>query len=253
MLYNILLPAADHVFVQSEEMKRAVSRHGVPLSKMTPVPMGIKASAFTAPPPAERVIPAGTRSFVYLGAVTNVRRLDLMIRVLAEVRKEMPDVMLYIVGGGDDPAYPQTLIDEAGRLGVRSGLVMVGQLPQMQALRYVQDADVCVSPIYPSPILDVASPTKLIEYMALGKPVVANDHPEQRLVIDESGAGYWVPWDDKAFAEAILKLLRAPEQAREMGERGRRYALQHRTYRSIADVVEREMLKVTARPLEARA
>ncbi len=42
-------------------------------------------------------------------------------------------------------------------------------------------------------ILRAASPTKLVEYMAMGKAVVANDHPEQKRVIEESGAGYCVP------------------------------------------------------------
>jgi hypothetical protein len=40
--------------------------------------------------------------------------------------------------------------------------------------------------------LNPASPTKLVEYMALGKAVVANDHPDQRMVLEQSGAGICV-------------------------------------------------------------
>jgi hypothetical protein len=43
-----------------------------------------------------------------------------------------------------------------------------------------------------------------------------------------------------------VRLLRAPELARAMGERGRRYALEHRSYGSIADVVERQMIQTVA-------
>ena len=93
-------------------------------------------------------------------------------------------------------------------------------------------------------MLNPASPTKLVEYMALGKAVVANTHPEQRLLIEQSGCGYCVPWEESAFAEAILTLLAQPELARAMGERGRRYALEHRAYGRIADVVERELLRI---------
>jgi glycosyltransferase involved in cell wall biosynthesis len=60
-------------------------------------------------------------------------------------------------------------------------------------------------------------------------------------VIEESGAGYCVPWDEGAFAAAIVRLLTAPETAKEMGERGRRYVAEHRAYPKIADLVEREL------------
>ena len=109
-------------------------------------------------------------------------------------------------------------------------------------MAYVRDANVCVSPIYPSPMFNAASPTKLIEYMAMGKPVVANEHPEQSMVIEQSGAGYCVAWDEDAFAEAIVRLLNAPELATEMGERGRRYVAEHRAYDKLTDLVEKQLL-----------
>jgi len=114
-------------------------------------------------------------------------------------------------------------------------------------LQYVQDADVCVSPFYPTPVLNSTSPTKLVEYMAMGKAVVANTHPEQKLLIDQSGCGYCVPYDEDAFADAIVKLLRAPEMARAMGERGRRYVIEHRSYGVIANNVERAILRVAGK------
>jgi glycosyltransferase involved in cell wall biosynthesis len=187
---------------------------------------------------------------LYLGTLARVRRLAFLVRVLTAVTKELPDVKLYLVGSGDEPRDEQELIDEATRLGVTSSLVLTGQLPRAEALRYVLEADVCVSPFFPTPILNSTSPTKLIEYMAMGKAVVANDHPEQRLVIEESGAGYCVPYEEDAFAQAILTLLNAPELALAMGARGRRYAVEHRAYGFIADLVERELLAVASRSAE---
>ena len=245
MLYRILLPAADHIFVQSEEMRRNVIAKGASASKTTAVPMGVRVESFAHFSGVERqLIPAGESCFLYLGALDNVRRLGFIIRVLGEVRRELPQVRLYLVGGADDPRDEQDLLDEAQRLGVLSAVTLVGQLPQSEALRYVAEADVCVSPIVPTPILNAGSPTKLIEYMAMGKAVVANDQPEQRLVIEESGAGYCVPYEEKAFAAAVVALLRAPDLARAMGERGRVYAAEHRAYGIIADLVERELLQV---------
>lgn len=248
VLYRVLLPAADHVFVQSEQMRRDIAAHGVKLEKMTAVPMGVRAaSAVTMPANAPRsLIPAEERCFLYLGTLDRVRRLDFLVRVLARVRRSVPGAKLYVVGRGDDPRDEQVLLEEAAAEKVTDALVMVGQLPQQQAFRYVAEADVCVSPFFPTPILNSTSPTKLVEYMAMGKAVVANDHPEQRLVIEQSGGGYCVPWDEDAFAKAIVQLLNSPQTAREMGERGRQYVLRNRSYQAIADLVEGRIAQVVA-------
>jgi glycosyltransferase involved in cell wall biosynthesis len=249
-LYKILLPAADHVLVQSEQMRRDVAAQGISAAKMTVVPMGINTR--TAPSPADdaarSVIPEGEPAILYLGALTRVRRLDFLVRVLARVRRRIPAAKLYFVGSGDDPADERLLRSEAAGLGLEDAVVLVGQLPQPQALQYVREADVCVSPFFPTAILNSTSPTKLVEYLALGKAVVANDHPEQRLVIEQSGGGYCVPWDEDKFAEAIVRLILEPEQARQMGARGRRFVLQHRAYNVIAEVVERQLLSVAGLP-----
>jgi glycosyltransferase involved in cell wall biosynthesis len=249
LLYRILLPAADHVFVQSEQMRRDVAREGIALERLTAVPMGIDPERFPAAALAgvRSAIPEGQRCFLYLGSLSKVRRLDFLIRVLAQLRRGFPDMMLYLVGRGDDPSDERLLEDEARRLGVSSAVVFVGQLAQAQALEYVRDADVCVSPIYPTPILNAASPTKLVEYMAMGKAVVANDHPEQRLLIEQSGAGLCVAWDEVAFAAAIGTLLSDQPLADAMGQRGRQYALDHRAYPIIADLVEAKLMQVAAR------
>ncbi|MEA3180295.1 MAG: hypothetical protein QOI59_3818 [Gammaproteobacteria bacterium] len=253
LLYRVLLPAADHVFVQSEQMRRDVAAAGIPLSKLTAVPMGIKLDGgMSAPAPTSRTrIPAGQPCFVYLGTLGRERRIDFLLRTLARVLRDIPETKLYLVGKGEQPGDEEYLQQEAQRLGVSSAVVFTGQLPRQQALQYVQDADVCVSPFYPTPVLNSASPTKLIEYMAMGKAVVANTHPEQKLLIEASGCGYCVPYEEDAFAGAIVKLLRAPELARAMGERGRRYAVEYRSYGVIARGVEREMLRIAGKDVAA--
>jgi glycosyltransferase involved in cell wall biosynthesis len=246
LLYRMLLRAADHVFVQSDAMRRDLASKGVSLSKLTAVPMGFKPQLAVPAATQLEVIPPNVPSVLYLGSLSRGRRLDFLMRVMAKIAREIPEARLYLVGKAEVAADEENLRQEAARLGIQSSVVFVGQLPQPEALRYVQGADVCVSPLYPTPVFNVASPTKLIEYMSLGKAVVANTQPEQQMLIEESGGGYCVPYEEDAFAAAILQLLRAPHLARVMGERGRRYALQHRNYRTIADSVERTMMEIVA-------
>jgi glycosyltransferase involved in cell wall biosynthesis len=243
LLYKCLLPRAAVVFVQSAQMARDVAATGIAPEKLTAVPMGVRLLPDSALATAgvRSVLPAGEPCIVYLGTLAKVRRMDFMVRVLARVLLQFNGVRLYFVGRGNDSSDEQLLRDEAQRLNVMASVVFIGQLPQVEALKYVQEADVCVSPFYPTPILNSTSPTKLVEYLAMGKAVVANDHPEQCQVIAESGGGYCVPYEEQAFADAIVKLLRAPEEARDMGLRGRQYVMKHRSYEVIADLVEQRL------------
>jgi glycosyltransferase involved in cell wall biosynthesis len=246
ILYRLLLPAADRIFLQSAQMRTDVIEKDGPAEKIVVVPMGVKLSAFEQlrNSPGQRVIPENERCFLYLGTLVKVRRLDFLIRVLARVRRQVTDAKLYLIGAGEDDSDEALLHDEAARLGLQSSVIFKGRLPWAEAQKYVRDADVCVSPFYPTPILNSTSPTKLIEYLAMGRPVVANDHPEQELIIRESGAGYCVPWEEEAFSEAIVALIENPEAARAMGDRGPAYVARHRSYKVIADVVEKEMLNI---------
>jgi glycosyltransferase involved in cell wall biosynthesis len=229
-------------------MRRDIAAKGIPLATLTAVPMGIKLDGrMEATAPASRSrIPTGQPCFLYLGSLGRERRIDFLLRVLVHVRREVAAAKLYLVGRGESPEDEEFLQQEARRLDILSAVVFTGQLPQQEALQYAQDADVCVSPLYPTPMFNIASPTKLVEYMAMGKAVVASTHPEQQLLIDQSGCGYCVPYEENAFADAVVRLLRAPELAQVMGKRGRRYVLEHRLYSTIADNVEREMLRVVA-------
>jgi glycosyltransferase involved in cell wall biosynthesis len=248
MLYRWLLPAADHVFVQSDQMRLDVAAEGIALEKMTAVPMGIDVDMVRAAGSSgkRRLLPAGVPCVLYLGTLDKVRRLDFLIRVFAAVRASVPGAKLFIVGGGGDPEEQHFLEREALRLDLSSAVEFLGRLPQARALDYVREADVCVSPFFPTPVLRSASPTKLIEYMAMGRPVVANDQPEQRRIIEASGAGHCVAYQEEPFAAAIVELLNDPETANRMGAAGRRYVFEHRAYPVIADIVEKRLLSVAA-------
>jgi glycosyltransferase involved in cell wall biosynthesis len=246
LLYRWLLRAAQHIFVQSEQMREDIAAQGIALHKITAVPMGISVETFAAvgAPASRRLLPENVPCVLYLGSLGKVRRLDFLLRAFALVRESVPAALLYVVGRGDNPEDEIFFKEECARLGLERSVVMIGQLPQPQALQYAAEADVCTSPLYPTPVLRCASPTKLVEYMALGKAVVANDHPEQRRIIEESGAGICVPYDEAEFAAAIVTLLKDPKATQMMGERGRRYAVEHRSYGVIADAVEKRMLDI---------
>ncbi len=240
LLYKVIMPFADEVFVQSEQMKRDVAREGIAESKLTAVPMGVSMKKISGLVREEDacVTQDSEERVVYLGTLIRERRIDFLVRVMALVTKSRPGARLYLVGDGEDPEDTAVIRNEARRLNMEDAVVITGFLPQKDALKYVRGAKVCVSPFYPTPILNSTSPTKVVEYMALGRPVVANDHPEQEMVLRESRGGVCVAYDEAAFARAVVELLENPGEAEEMGERGRAYVLGQRSYEKIADLVE---------------
>ena len=242
LLYRMLLPHAAHVFVQSEQMGRDIAAKGLPPERMTAVPMGITQPRADCEDRSAPGSAGGTEaSIVYLGTLVRVRRLEFLLHVLLRVRRIIPEATLLLVGSGDDPGDEAFLLTQAARLGLDDAVTITGQLPRPQALMHVSRAGVCVAPLPPDPVLNSCSPTKLVEYMAMGKAVVATDHPEQRILIGESGGGYCVPYDEQAFADATVRVLQDPACAEQMGRRGRKYVIEHRSYEAIAAVVERKL------------
>ena len=193
-LYRLLLPRADHTFVQSEQMKKDIAARGIDVDSMTPIPGSLTLETIpfkgNADPGPEGPI------ILYVGTLHRKRRLDFVIRIFKKVVEKMPDARLWFVGGGVDPEDEDMLHREIEKAQIDPNAVrFVGEIPMDEVWQYIEKASVCLSPYYPSFILNQASPTKLIEYMAMGRPVVANDQPEQALIIADSGAGFCLPWE----------------------------------------------------------
>ena len=237
VLYRIIMPACAHVFVQSEQMRRDVAEEGVPLESMTAVPSSLNLRDIDAQAGVTDDAETGPPTVVYLGTLQRERQLDFIVRAHALVVGALPDAQLVFVGSGWMPDDEQLLRGEAERLGVGRNVTITGWLPTREAWQHVRRAALCVSPYLPVPILRSTSPTKLIEYMALGKPVVANDHPEQADVLRASGAGIVCAWSEQEFAAAIVELLMDPQRCKEMGAAGRGYVAEHRTHWAMVELV----------------
>jgi glycosyltransferase involved in cell wall biosynthesis len=236
VLYRIVLPGANHVFVQSDRMLDQVAAMGIERGKMTAVPMAVDGHAadprIVGPAQDERL--SGKRVLVYLGTLDRGRGIERLFEMLATVRKRVTNVLLVLVGDTDDQAYRAWLELEAARAGVADAVVWTGWLPVRTGWTYVRAAEIGLSPI-PRGYLDVGTPTKVLEYLSLGIPVVGNDNPDQATVIRESSGGMCVPYTARAFADAVATLLSMDRAQRDaMAEAGRAYVLARRDYDGLA-------------------
>jgi glycosyltransferase involved in cell wall biosynthesis len=241
VFYGFLITRADHIFVQSERMLEFMHERGVARERMTAVPMGVDTAvlnpASVCPAKDQRL--RGRRVIVYLGVLGYARRSDFLLEVVRHVAMRHPDVLLVLAGDAPSPderAWIRRRIDE---LGVSHHVWLTGWLAQRDALPLVKAAEVGLSPVPRGELYDISSPTKALEYLALGVPCVGNDIPDQEQVIESSGAGLCVPMEVVAFSAAICALLDDPQLARRMGARGPAFIAGERSYEILARRVAR--------------
>ncbi len=242
LLYRAVLGRADHVFVQSQSMRRMLCGRRVQDEKMTVVPMGVDLEAIHASGTSGAADPRleGRRPLVYLGTLDRVRGIELLFEVLALVRARIPNAILVLVGGTDDVLHDRWLRRKAIDAGVDDAVVWTGWLAMDQAWRYVRSAEVALAPMPRSDLLDVSSPTKVIEYLALGVPVVGNDSPEQAEVLQDSGGGLCMPHSAAGFAEGVCTILEMDSESRsKMCVAARQYVARFRDYSVLSEAVAR--------------
>jgi len=244
LLYKFIMPAADHIFVQSDQMKKDIITMGINEDKLTAVPMGVEDSLITRPVSSKKVTRSSKTTVIYLGTMAKIRKIDFLIKIFKQVIDSQDNIDFLMVGDSEDPNDLEYLKAFANKLGISSFIIFTGNLNRENALDYVSNSDICLSPFFPTPILNSTSPTKLIEYMAMGKPVIANDHPEQRMVIQESKGGICVPYEVNAFSNAIIELASNPDVSLKMGAAGKNFVRNNRTYSSIANNVEQQYQKL---------
>lgn len=247
-LYRLVLPGARHVFVQSDAMADWLAAKGVERGRMTAVPMGVDGGLFDRRRIAPSLDPrlAGRRVVLYLGRVARSRQSDFLLEVAALLRAQEPEVLLVIAGDAPSADEMAWMRREIARRALAQHVLLTGWLPQRAALGYAVRAEVGLSPIPRGVLFDVSSPTKLVEYLALGIPGVANDIPDQARVLAASGAGLCVPMEAHAFAGAILRLLHEPGLAAACAARGPGWVRANRSYAILGRVVAQAYARILA-------
>lgn len=169
--------------------------------------------------PAEEPIKRGKPYLLcYLGVMGPQDGVDYALRSLAALRDEVgrTDWHAVFVGAGDTFDAMVTLSKE---LGLADLVEFTGRIPDEDLLRYLSTADVCLSPDPLNPLNDVSTMNKIMEYMAMARPIVSFELREAR--VSAADAALYAPANDESeFAKLIGWLLDEPGERRRMGELG---------------------------------
>jgi glycosyltransferase involved in cell wall biosynthesis len=156
----------------------------------------------------------------YVGTMSIQDGLDILLHVALHIKnKGRRDVHFTCVGGGPGLPGLRQMVKEKG---LEDMVNFTGRVPDQQLLEILSTADVCVNPDKPCEMNSISTMVKIMEYMALGKPIVQYDMKEGRFSAQEASLYSKNGNQVGDFADNILWLLEHPEERMKMGEFGRR-------------------------------
>lgn len=152
----------------------------------------------------------------YVGTMSHQEGLDILLDVVQHIKNQQRrDVHLTCVGGGPALAHLCQLVKDRD---LEDMINFTGRVSDQELLEVLSTADVCVNPDKPCKMNDISTMIKIVEYMALGKPIVQFDLKEGRFTAQE--ASLYSSTEDPVsdFATKILWLLDHPEERRRMSD-----------------------------------
>lgn len=211
---------ADHVIATNHSYKTIeLQRSKIPESRITIVRNGPDLSRLRQVDFPSELRREGKTTIGYLGITGYQDGVNHLLDILYVLANELDrkDFFCVIAGGGD---ALEDLKKQAHTLDLDKFVMFTGYIPHEDVAKYISAADICVAPEKPSLFNHYSTIIKVMEYMALGKPIVAFDLIEHRYSA-ENAALYAQDGQELDFARKIAYLMDNPKQREMMGRLGR--------------------------------
>ncbi|MYN47390.1 glycosyltransferase [Pseudoduganella sp. FT93W] len=211
---------ADVSIATNESYKKiAVERGGMDPEKCYVVRSGPKLDRLRVLPPVPALKQGRQYLVGYVGVMGAQEGIDLLLQAARHIIVDMGrrDVHFGLVGGGTSLNDMKAM---AADLGIADYVTFTGRVPDQQLLEMLNTADVCVNPDVANEMNDKSTMNKIMEYMALSKPIVQFDLTEGKVSAQEASL-YALRNDALDMARKIVELLDDPQRRERMGAFGR--------------------------------
>jgi glycosyltransferase involved in cell wall biosynthesis len=200
---------ADHIIAVNDPIQELLTSRGVPSAKITVVMNSVDENLFKTTVSQKQNRKRSAFTLMYHGTLTDIYGLDIAIKALHLVRKEIPDVEFHILGEGPVRADLARLVCQ---LDLTDKVVFHGKVPLEAIPEYLNACDVGVLPTRQDEFLDLSFSNKLLEYIFMDKPVVASRLMTTAKYFPESSISYFIPHDYVQLAERIVSLFADPQK-----------------------------------------
>lgn len=219
-LERMTFRTADVSIATNESYRRiAIERGKMDPRKVFVVRSGPKLERLRIIPPVEALKKGRTYLVGYVGVMGKQEGIDLLLQAARHIVRNMgrEDVHFGLVGGGTSLEDMKAL---AAELGVADFVTFTGRVPDQEMLEMLNTSDVCVNPDVANEMNDKSTMNKIMEYMALAKPIVQFDLTEGRFSAQDASL-YAAKNDATDMAEKMVQLLDDPDLREKMGSYGR--------------------------------
>jgi len=226
---------AHHILCVSRVLADEARQRGARSESVHVLPNAIDANRFRIPRPEQslrsRLGLEGSIVLGHVGLFYRWDRLDVLIKVVKNIRDLHPEIKVLLVGDGPEM---ENLRQTAFRLGMERAIILPGPVPRDDVPGYIDAMDICVLPDSNA----FGSPIALFEFMAMGKPCVAPDLGPMRDVIDDHVTGMLFPHGDyNALGKVLLRLVEDSALRKQLGARAKDTVFERHTWAANARVV----------------
>jgi glycosyltransferase involved in cell wall biosynthesis len=224
---TFLYRRAGHIIVNSPAYREYLLARGIREMKISIVPNGVDASLFDPENDGEDFRRehglSGEFVVMYAGALGLANDVDCLLRAASRLRSDSR-ILFAIVGTGKELPRLQAECKSGNLTNVR----FIAPQPKHRMPGTLAAADVCVATLKNIPMFRTTYPNKVFDYMAAGRTMVLAIDGVIREVVEACAGGLCVaPGDDKALADAIVRLRKERDLHTQMGRNARAYVVKH--------------------------
>ncbi|MFO7755909.1 MAG: glycosyltransferase family 4 protein [Bacteroidales bacterium] len=214
---RLTFATASYSIATNESYKSiAIKRGKMPADKVRVIRSGPRLDRLKIVPRDEKYLRGRKYLVGYVGVIGEQEGIDLLLESVKHIIGHRHDIQFAIVGGGTDLEKLKKLSEE---MGLSDYVDFYGRVPDELLVSILNSADICVNPDKPTEMNNLSTMNKIMEYMALKKPVVQYDLKEGRFSAQK--ASLYAEWNDtEDFADKIIHLVDRPQMRKEMGEYG---------------------------------
>jgi glycosyltransferase involved in cell wall biosynthesis len=244
VLSAILYRSCSHVVVVTPAFKNdLVMKWNVAGEKISLVENGVETDLFTPAAVGEQVRRKldleGKFLVSYIGTLGLAHGLQAVVEAAGWVQGSFPNIRFLFVGAGADKDRIVSLVHKLKL----SNVCFLPEQPRQKIPPIIAASDICLVLLRKANVFETVIPTKMLEFMACGRPVILGVNGQARQVLERARAGVFIePEDPKALVDAVTRLYHDAELRQTMGQNGHEYIVENlsrkRTAQTYIDVLE---------------
>jgi glycosyltransferase involved in cell wall biosynthesis len=216
---------ADSIVTINQQCAEVFISRSCPRKKVTVVMNSPDESIFRFHAP--RAKQEGKERFVimYHGTIVERNGLDLAVDAFARIVPSIPQAELRIYGGRNP--YLETVLEQVRKLGIDKSVRYLGPKPLENIVEAIEECDLGIIPNKRNIFTELNTPTRIFEYLALGKPVIAPRAPGITDYFNDESIFFFELGNAEDLARQMEYAFRHPEKAKQVTLRGQEVHQEH--------------------------